>query len=252
MRSLYAARRTSSRATQLTDEPGLAVLSTAPGHDKLSPMTEVTNSGLCQNKTVLTALRQGELAGARALLGALLRRLSIYAAARVLYHVARDKLRGEPFASLGPPADQRDQLSRRQCGDLVLLDRAVRRAADAETALAVAREIAHAGAVCFLDAMLPDFNAAQLRSAAPTLVGSFFNAEGIARIDEDTQELTFTVERCRFVELLRAVDAPHLTPLFCEADDIYFATDRRPIHMDRTQTLGTGGDSCDFHFRLKA
>jgi len=216
----------------------------------MAEVRAITSSGLRRQQTVLAALRRGELAAVKALLGALLRRLSFRDTVRVMLLVGRDKLRGEPFAHLGPPRDERDRLSRRQCGDLVLLDRALRRIADAETALAIARQTAHAGAVPFLDAMLPDLDAARLRAVAPTLVGSFFNAEGLARINEERRELTFTVERCRFVELLREVDAPHLTPLLCEADDVYFGRQRRPIRMTRTQTLGTGGDCCDFRFRL--
>lgn len=49
---------------------------------------------------------------------------------------------------------------------------------------------------------------------------------------------------CRFATLF---DCPELTPVFCESD---FATygDLPGIRFLRTQTIGTGGDRCDFQF----
>ena len=49
---------------------------------------------------------------------------------------------------------------------------------------------------------------------------------------------------CRFATLF---GCPELTPVFCESD---FATygDLPGIRFLRTQTLGTGGDRCDFQF----
>lgn len=212
----------------------------------------ITRSGLRKRSEVLDAIARGERAAARVVVGALRRELGVTRTFRVLARMGWEKVRGEPFASLGPPVDERDQLSRLQCGDLVLLDRAVRRVAGEGLALSLARRAVHAGAVPFLDAMLPDVEREQLRGLAPMLVGSFFNAEGATRFSEDRAELAFTVRRCRFVELLGAVGAEHLMPLFCEADEAFFDGRRRPIALRRTRTLGTGADECDFRFRLRA
>ena len=165
----------------------------------------------------------------------------------MLAGVAMAKLRGEPFGALGPPRDERDRLSRRQSADLVLLDRAVRRVADDEVALSIARAAVRAGAVPFLDAMLPPMGGDALRELAPSLADSFFNAEGEGRLTDDGG-FAFDVSRCRFVELLTHADARHLAPLFCEADELFFDGKRRPIQLHRTRTIANGGASCDFRF----
>lgn len=196
--------------------------------------------------SVMRAIRIGERVAARTVWQQLRLRLGGWSAIGVLLGVAWQKLRGAPFRELGPPRDRRDRLSRRQCGDLILLDRVVRRTSDAETAMAVARAAVLAGAVPFLDAMLPDAGLDELAQLGPTIVEGFFNAEGEASVEGD--DFCFEVRTCRFVELLGAADARHLAPLFCEADNIYFDGKRKLITLRRTQTLAKGGDHCDFRF----
>lgn len=198
--------------------------------------------------TVKQAIAVGERAAVRVVLASLHRHLGLIKTARVLGRVAVARVRGEPFKRLGPAEGERDQLSRRQCGDLVLLDRAVTEVADAQVAMAVAREAVLAGAVPFLDAMLPAMDETALRQLAPRLVKSFFNAEGRGEPTSDGG-YAFDVTRCRFVELLGAVGASHLGPLFCEADTLFFDGKRRPLVLHRSKTIAGGGDTCDFRFK---
>jgi hypothetical protein len=206
----------------------------------------VSQAEASSKRDVMRAIRIGERVAARVVWQQLRQRLGLWSTFGVLLRVGWYKLRGQPFGSLAAPSNQRDRLSRRQCGDLILLDRAMRRVAGEDTAMAVARAAVLAAAVPFLDRMLPDADVAELSALGPKIAESFFNAEGDASMDGDS--LCFNVRRCRFVELLQATDASHLGPLFCEADEVYFDGVRKPITLRRSRTLARGGDCCDFRF----
>lgn len=193
------------------------------------------------------AIGRGERKAASVIWSALKKELGFGPAIAVFWDILKQKGKGEPFARLGPAADERDRLSRRQCGDLVLLDRALRRRGHDELALTVARKAVLEGGVPFLDALLPNFEADPTEAEVQRLAASFFNAEGEARQD-GAGRFAFDVHRCRFVELLTAVDATHLMRFFCEADDVFFDGKRRPILLRRSGTLARGASSCDFRF----
>ena len=114
--------------------------------------------------------------------------------------------------------------------------------------MSVARDAVLAGAVPFLDAMLPPMDEDAMRQLAPRLAESFFNAEGHGEPTSDGG-FAFDVRRCRFVELLGAVGAPHLGPLFCEADNVFFDGKRRRLVLHRSQTIAGGAANCDFRFK---
>lgn len=165
----------------------------------------------------------------------------------VLGDVAMQKLHREPFGALGKPVDERDVLSRRQVGDLVLLDRALQRRMPGSDALALSRELVQFGGVIFLEGVVPRLGVGELGAKAAQLVSEFFNAEGESEL-RDEKTFTFNVSRCRFVDLLSQVNASHLVPLFCEVDGSFFDGKRRPILLSRKSTLATGGSHCDFVF----
>jgi hypothetical protein len=196
---------------------------------------------------VTEALSRAERNAASVMQRSLRKRLGAPAALRVLGAVAWARLQGEPWRRLGPAADERERLSRRQAGDLVLLDRAVTSVAGAEVALELAREAVLAGALPFLDALIPPLGGALLTQAVQVLIGRFHNAEGNV-FQENQNTFHFEVSRCRFVELLRRVEAAHLAPLFCEADRAFFDSGARPLRLSRTRTIAEGAASCDFHF----
>jgi predicted ArsR family transcriptional regulator len=198
---------------------------------------------------VAEALSRAEREAAHSVGTLLRRRLGTTGMLRVLGAVAWGRVQGEPWRSLGPACDERDRLSRRQIGDLVLLDRAVTALAGAEVAREIAREAVLAGALPFLDALIPPLSATRLAEAAEALTRCFFNAEGsTAQTGHDT--FRFEVARCRFVELLGRVGAAHLAPLFCEADRAFFDSGARPLALRRSRTLADGAPTCDFHFTV--
>jgi len=198
---------------------------------------------------VAEALSRAEREAAHSVASLLRRRLGTAAMLRVLGAVAWGRMQGEPWRRLGPCCDERDRLSRRQIGDLVLLDRAVTQLAGAGVACEIARQAVLAGALPFLDALIPPLPAARLAEAAEALVRCFFNAEGrTAQTGANT--FRFDVTRCRFVELLGRVGAAHLAPLFCEADRAFFDGGTRPLRLSRTRTLAGGSPTCDFEFAV--
>jgi hypothetical protein len=197
-------------------------------------------------------MRRAQLGAFADILRAMIRELGLVSTTRVMRHVIGARLRREPFAHLGPATDDRERKTRAQAADLVLLDRALREVTgDDALALALCRDAVVAGGLRFLSAMIPPLPATGLGTFATELAGRFFNAEGDARADADDQSFDFTVRRCLFVELLGAVDASHLAPLFCSVDEVYFARDDQPLRLTRTKTLATGGDCCDFHFERR-
>lgn len=63
----------------------------------------------------------------------------------------------------------------------------------------------------------------------------------------DKTRLTMDTTFCPYCKYARLLDCEALMPTFCESD---FATygDLPGIRFERTTTLGTGGDRCDFRF----
>ncbi len=208
---------------------------------------------LDRDPRVRRALARSERAATGAVLRLLRARIGVRRTIGVLLRVLRDRLRGEPFAVLGPPCDARDRLSRQQAAGLVLLDRHVG-AIERDLGAEVCRVAVDAGAGLFLSEMIPFRTADELLANAALLAARFFNAEGHTALAGD--ELRFTVERCRFTELLPAVGAAHLQALFCAADFAFFdregAQGERLITLGRTQTRAEGAPSCDFRFTLRS
>ncbi|MEM7156370.1 MAG: L-2-amino-thiazoline-4-carboxylic acid hydrolase [Myxococcota bacterium] len=197
--------------------------------------------------SVQAAIERGERAAASITVRRLRRELGLWRTARVLARVAVGRARGAPFAELPPPDDERDRLSRRQCGPAVLLYRALLRETTQPHALQLTRASIQAGALPFLERMIPPLSLERFAVEGPALAQRFFNAEGEARmIDERT--MGFDVRRCRFVELLEAAGAAELSPLMCEVDGEFFDGQRRPVTLRRRHTLAAGHDRCDFRF----
>lgn len=197
------------------------------------------------------ALKIGDKAATRAVKARLRADLGAWKSTRVLARVLWSKLCGAPFAGLGEPEDERDRLSRRQCGDVVLLYRAISAVSgDEELALSICSDAVVAGGLPFLDAMIPPLPETKLGAFAREVAGRFFNAEGDAEADDARRTFSLTVRRCRFVDLLTAVGEPQLMPLFCAVDDAFFGEGHRPVRLERTQTLASGGPCCDFRFSV--
>jgi len=68
-------------------------------------------------------------------------------------------------------------------------------------------------------------------------------------IVEDTQDtFAFNTYQCIIHDTLLSHDAGELTPLFCSTDD-WLAAALPRVTWERTQTLGRGGEYCDFRWR---
>ena len=56
---------------------------------------------------------------------------------------------------------------------------------------------------------------------------------------------------CPYFETCRNYGCPELTRFFCESDDITYGNLHPRLIWARTQTLGTGGECCDFRLHLR-
>ena len=71
--------------------------------------------------------------------------------------------------------------------------------------------------------------------------------------DIDTSEkdsFSVTMHRCFWHDTYREYGCPEVCQFACACDDITYG-DLKHIAYHRTQTLGTGGSCCDFHFEKK-
>ena len=64
----------------------------------------------------------------------------------------------------------------------------------------------------------------------------------------DSREIHFNLRRCVYWDTVRAHGCPELCRVYCENDNIAFSGLLPRIRFQRSGTLGTGGDCCDFHF----
>lgn len=56
---------------------------------------------------------------------------------------------------------------------------------------------------------------------------------------------------CPYVETCKKYGCPELAQFFCKSDDICYANMHPKLVWGRTNTLGTGGDCCDFSLYIK-
>ncbi len=66
----------------------------------------------------------------------------------------------------------------------------------------------------------------------------------------DKEHFNFDITRCLYHDLCKKYDCSELTPSFCEGDYFVFGN-MRTLQFTRNQTLGQGGEKCDFHFAKK-
>lgn len=59
-----------------------------------------------------------------------------------------------------------------------------------------------------------------------------------------------TITDCLWYNACKEFGCPELCPAFCDVDDVTYEGLRK-IGFTRTQTLGKGGECCDFHFYRK-
>ena len=66
----------------------------------------------------------------------------------------------------------------------------------------------------------------------------------------DKNELKFDVTVCPYCKYCELCDCVELTHTFCDSD-VYCYGNLPGVLFERTQTLGTGGSCCDFHFKAE-
>lgn len=71
----------------------------------------------------------------------------------------------------------------------------------------------------------------------------------IERREDSENSFAFNIHRCFYLDVLTAYGAPELTAMFCQLDDMAYATLSPGIRWERTRTLGRGDDYCDFRWR---
>lgn len=81
----------------------------------------------------------------------------------------------------------------------------------------------------------------------------FGEAAGFKSIwyDDPDWELSFDMVQCPYFDKCSAYGCPELCKAYCEADDICYGNMHPKIIWGRTQTLGKGGDCCDFRMAIK-
>lgn len=168
----------------------------------------------------------------------------------------------DPLADLSPRGwpPERERLVRHQLRAAVLLDIALERGlsmSEEQRLELLLRVISETGAR-FIQSFLP-LPDLEVWRITPTdereryiegAVGAFFNArvereDGIYAEDE---LLGFDVSECRFVTLTHELGRPHLAAMFCAADAVFFEREASPVRLERTGTIATGAERCDFRF----
>lgn len=203
--------------------------------------------------TVLLA----ELSGAKTAFSILWPKLG-FSALPMLVSIVRAEARGEPFAALGPPHDEKEALSRAQLASAVLLYKALKERMEEPEAFALTREVVAQASVDFLRLSIPVFekkkmfalNPARQLSLSREMAQKFFNAD-IRVTVEGQKAVKFTISRCRFVELCAKVGEPKLAQAFCIGDALFFKDHQPDLAFSRPQELSTGGTCCDFQFHWK-
>lgn len=59
------------------------------------------------------------------------------------------------------------------------------------------------------------------------------------------------VTRCPYAETFKKYNCFELTQFFCKADDASYGSMHKRLLWGRTQTIGQGGDKCDFRLTVK-
>ena len=82
---------------------------------------------------------------------------------------------------------------------------------------------------------------------------SVFGREAGFDYVEKQQPNGFAVDmtRCPYVETCRQHGCPELAQFFCKSDDICYGNMHPRLVWGRTQTLGTGGEVCDFKMWIR-
>lgn len=68
-------------------------------------------------------------------------------------------------------------------------------------------------------------------------------------VERSGKAIQFRLSRCLYWEICQQQGCPELCQVYCKNDDTAFSGLLPKIQFQRTQTLGTGGQCCDFCFQ---
>jgi hypothetical protein len=78
---------------------------------------------------------------------------------------------------------------------------------------------------------------------------AFPNSRFNMTLEENSpQTLAINVHTCFYLDIMNQNNARELTSIFCKMDDLLMAKMPRSIRWERTQTLATGGEFCNFRW----
>ncbi len=69
-------------------------------------------------------------------------------------------------------------------------------------------------------------------------------------LENNDEELRIDITACLWERTCRRFGCPELCEIFCDADWVTFAHLPK-VYLERTETIGTGGERCNFKFHLK-
>ena len=93
--------------------------------------------------------------------------------------------------------------------------------------------------------LMPDFGRLMLNNI-------FGEAAGFrSREVPGGKKISVDMTRCPYYETCKKYGCPELTQYFCKSDDIIYGNLHPKLIWARTQTLGMGGECCDFRLHLK-
>jgi hypothetical protein len=89
-----------------------------------------------------------------------------------------------------------------------------------------------------------------IQKMTPALMKRGFPSPGfeIKWLEVSKRQVAFNMCNCFYLDTLRKYGAPELITAFCWADDYMYDDVSPHMHWNRTQTMGSGGEYCDFRF----
>ncbi len=174
----------------------------------------------------------------------------------LVLRTGQDPLRDQPVPQW---AQEQENLVRHQLRPALLLDEVLAEdlGLSVETRLPILKEVIAETGAAFVATHARGVEVNAWRGAAPEarqgwargLTGRFFNAR-VEDLRTDSDGIRFNITACRFATLVQDLGRPHLAPLFCAADSVYFERPGSPVQLQRQGTLGQGQSICDFHLAL--
>jgi len=70
-------------------------------------------------------------------------------------------------------------------------------------------------------------------------------------VESNKKRFRFDIVACPYYQICERYDAKEIVAGFCEADEICYGDLMNNFSFKRSQTIGKGGDKCDFDFEVK-